>query len=144
MYTIFKNLTIILIVCTIYLVSASFSNRSCYRKAYGEMIWFGGRVTGLTFVSFIFMVSFACYTDANFIFIPVIGNIIHYCFMDRRLERARQFFPHCEQRCQCGFSASCYRRCAKPQHRIPLDARKLPYECSLCESYVFVHPLQNS
>ncbi|KAJ7746931.1 hypothetical protein DFH07DRAFT_869524 [Mycena maculata] len=36
-YTIFKNLTIILI-------------------AYGEVIWFGGRVTGLTFISFIFMV----------------------------------------------------------------------------------------
>ncbi|TFK26165.1 GDP-mannose transporter [Coprinopsis marcescibilis] len=36
-YTIFKNLTIILI-------------------AYGEVIWFGGRVTALTFVSFIFMV----------------------------------------------------------------------------------------
>lgn len=36
-YTIFKNLTIILI-------------------AYGEVIWFGGRVTGLTFISFVFMV----------------------------------------------------------------------------------------
>ncbi|PCH44414.1 UDP-galactose transporter [Wolfiporia cocos MD-104 SS10] len=36
-YTIFKNLTIILI-------------------AYGEVIWFGGRVTGLTLVSFLFMV----------------------------------------------------------------------------------------
>ncbi|KAI0704369.1 UDP-galactose transporter [Cytidiella melzeri] len=36
-YTIFKNLTIILI-------------------AYGEVIWFGGRVTGLTLVSFFFMV----------------------------------------------------------------------------------------
>ncbi|TFK39338.1 GDP-mannose transporter [Crucibulum laeve] len=36
-YTIFKNLTIILI-------------------AYGEVIWFGGRVTALTFISFIFMV----------------------------------------------------------------------------------------
>nr|A8N9T6.2 RecName: Full=GDP-mannose transporter; Short=GMT [Coprinopsis cinerea okayama7\ len=36
-YTIFKNLTIILI-------------------AYGEVLWFGGRVTALTFVSFIFMV----------------------------------------------------------------------------------------
>lgn len=36
-YTIFKNLTIILI-------------------AYGEVIWFGGRVTGLTLISFIFMV----------------------------------------------------------------------------------------
>ncbi|KAF9457189.1 GDP-mannose transporter [Collybia nuda] len=36
-YTIFKNLTIILI-------------------AYGEVLWFGGRVTGLTFISFIFMV----------------------------------------------------------------------------------------
>jgi len=36
-YTIFKNLTIILI-------------------AYGEVFWFGGRVTSLTFVSFIFMV----------------------------------------------------------------------------------------
>ncbi|CCM00390.1 uncharacterized protein FIBRA_02420 [Fibroporia radiculosa] len=37
MYTIFKNLTIILI-------------------AYGEVIWFGGRVTGLTLISFVFMV----------------------------------------------------------------------------------------
>ncbi|GLB43443.1 putative UDP-galactose transporter [Lyophyllum shimeji] len=36
-YTIFKNLTIILI-------------------AYGEVLWFDGRVTGLTFVSFILMV----------------------------------------------------------------------------------------
>ncbi|KAH9967328.1 hypothetical protein BC827DRAFT_1173270 [Russula dissimulans] len=36
-YTIFKNLTIILI-------------------AYGEVLWFGGRVTALTLVSFIFMV----------------------------------------------------------------------------------------
>jgi len=36
-YTIFKNLTIILI-------------------AYGEVLWFGGRVTGLTLVSFFFMV----------------------------------------------------------------------------------------
>jgi len=36
-YTIFKNLTIILI-------------------AYGEVIWFGGRVTGLTLVSFVLMV----------------------------------------------------------------------------------------
>jgi len=36
-YTIFKNLTIILI-------------------AYGEVIWFGGRVTALTLVSFVFMV----------------------------------------------------------------------------------------
>jgi len=36
-FALFKNLTIILI-------------------AYGEVIWFGGRVTGLTFISFIFMV----------------------------------------------------------------------------------------
>jgi len=36
-YTIFKNLTIILI-------------------AYGEVIWFGGSITALTFISFIFMV----------------------------------------------------------------------------------------
>ncbi|KAH9975881.1 hypothetical protein BGW80DRAFT_1295072 [Lactifluus volemus] len=36
-YTIFKNLTIILI-------------------AYGEVLWFGGRVTALTFVSFVFMI----------------------------------------------------------------------------------------
>lgn len=36
-YTIFKNLTIILI-------------------AYGEKIWFGGRITTLTFISFVFMV----------------------------------------------------------------------------------------
>ncbi|KAG5645729.1 GDP-mannose transporter into the lumen of the Golgi [Asterophora parasitica] len=36
-YTIFKNLTIIVI-------------------AYGEVFWFDGRVTGLTFISFVFMV----------------------------------------------------------------------------------------
>jgi len=48
-YTIFKNLTIILI-------------------AYGEVIWFGGRVTGLTLVSFFFMVLssiIAATTDAS-------------------------------------------------------------------------------
>jgi len=49
LYTIFKNLTIILI-------------------AYGEVIWFGGRVTALTFVSFIFMVLssvIAAWTDVS-------------------------------------------------------------------------------
>ncbi|KAK7679465.1 GDP-mannose transporter into the lumen of the Golgi [Cerrena zonata] len=48
-YTIFKNLTIILI-------------------AYGEVFWFGGRVTGLTFVSFLFMVFssvIAAWADIN-------------------------------------------------------------------------------
>ncbi|KAF8801271.1 GDP-mannose transporter [Phlegmacium glaucopus] len=48
-YTIFKNLTIILI-------------------AHGEVIWFGGRVTALTFVSFIFMVIssvIAAWTDVS-------------------------------------------------------------------------------
>lgn len=48
-YTIFKNLTIILI-------------------AYGEVIWFGGRVTALTFVSFIIMVIssvIAAWTDIS-------------------------------------------------------------------------------
>lgn len=29
-------------------------------KAYGEVIWFGGRVTALTFVAFIFMVRDPC------------------------------------------------------------------------------------
>jgi len=48
-YTIFKNLTIILI-------------------AYGEVIWFGGKVTALTFVSFIFMVissTVAAWSDVS-------------------------------------------------------------------------------
>ncbi|KAJ7623421.1 UAA transporter [Roridomyces roridus] len=48
-YTIFKNLTIILI-------------------AYGEVLWFGGRITRLTFVSFIFMVIssvIAAWADVN-------------------------------------------------------------------------------
>ncbi|KAH7913062.1 hypothetical protein BJ138DRAFT_1134343 [Hygrophoropsis aurantiaca] len=48
-YTIFKNLTIILI-------------------AYGEVMWFNGRITGLTMVSFIFMVLssvLAAYADVN-------------------------------------------------------------------------------
>ncbi|KAG2141341.1 hypothetical protein DEU56DRAFT_796348 [Suillus clintonianus] len=46
-YTIFKNLTIILI-------------------AYGEVLWFGGRITALTMVAFIFMVLssiMAAFTD---------------------------------------------------------------------------------
>ncbi|KAH7890681.1 hypothetical protein F5I97DRAFT_1837576 [Phlebopus sp. FC_14] len=48
-YTIFKNLTIILI-------------------AYGEVIWFSGRITGLTMVAFVFMVLssvLAAWTDGN-------------------------------------------------------------------------------
>ncbi|KIJ62002.1 hypothetical protein HYDPIDRAFT_176758 [Hydnomerulius pinastri MD-312] len=48
-YTIFKNLTIILI-------------------AYGEVIWFNGRITGLTMVAFLFMVLssvLAACTDVN-------------------------------------------------------------------------------
>jgi len=51
-YTIFKNLTIILI-------------------AYGEVIWFGGRVTGLTFISFILMVIssvIAAWADVTSVF----------------------------------------------------------------------------
>jgi GDP-mannose transporter len=49
LYTIFKNLTIILI-------------------AYGEVIWFNGRVTGLTMVAFLLMVLssiLAAWTDVN-------------------------------------------------------------------------------
>lgn len=48
-YTIFKNLTIILI-------------------AYGEVLWFGGRITALTMVAFIFMVLssiLAAFTDVS-------------------------------------------------------------------------------
>ncbi|KAF9245318.1 hypothetical protein BU15DRAFT_85642 [Melanogaster broomeanus] len=48
-YTIFKNLTIILI-------------------AYGEVIWFNGRITGLTMVAFLLMVLsslLAAWTDVN-------------------------------------------------------------------------------
>lgn len=44
-YTIFKNLTIILI-------------------AYGEVLWFGGDVTTMMMVSFILMVSFIVYITA--------------------------------------------------------------------------------
>jgi len=64
-YTIFKNLTIILI-------------------AYGEVIWFGGRVTGLTFVSFIFMVLssvIAAWSDVNTTLadvIPVVESGVTY------------------------------------------------------------------
>ncbi|KAJ3510507.1 hypothetical protein NLJ89_g4629 [Agrocybe chaxingu] len=60
-YTIFKNLTIILI-------------------AYGEVIWFGGRVTALTFVSFIFMVissMIAAWSDVTSAFsgsLPAVGT----------------------------------------------------------------------
>lgn len=55
-YTIFKNLTIILIVSMLRLASIS-GIAFIPAQAYGEVIWFGGRVTGLTFVSFILMVG---------------------------------------------------------------------------------------
>jgi len=58
-YTIFKNLTIILI-------------------AYGEVLWFGGRVTALTLVSFIFMVVssvIAAWSDASQISPSVSGGL---------------------------------------------------------------------
>jgi GDP-mannose transporter len=54
-YTIFKNLTIILIVS----MSIQLASRILLIiwQAYGEAIWFGGKVTTLTLVSFIFMAS---------------------------------------------------------------------------------------
>ncbi|KAI0819653.1 UDP-galactose transporter [Trametes gibbosa] len=63
-YTIFKNLTIILI-------------------AYGEVIWFGGRVTGLTLVSFILMVvssviaAWADISDALAIGDPAVAEAVN-------------------------------------------------------------------
>jgi GDP-mannose transporter len=44
--------------CMYFLVEYSFSDAPRRLKAYGEVIWFDGRVTGLTFVSFVFMVSY--------------------------------------------------------------------------------------
>jgi len=58
-YTIFKNLTIILI-------------------AYGEVLWFGGRVTALTLVSFIFMIfssMIAAWSDASQTSASVSGSL---------------------------------------------------------------------
>lgn len=55
-YTIFKNLTIILIVSVIILSRHIRCFMFVLLQAYGEVIWFGGRVTGVTLVSFIFMV----------------------------------------------------------------------------------------
>ncbi|KAF8633246.1 hypothetical protein AX15_001441 [Amanita polypyramis BW_CC] len=62
-YTIFKNLTIILI-------------------AYGEVLWFGGRVTTLTLVSFLFMVIssiIAAWSDVSIAFsgsMPGVDSIV--------------------------------------------------------------------
>ncbi|TFY72301.1 hypothetical protein EVG20_g700 [Dentipellis fragilis] len=53
-YTIFKNLTIILIVRL--LVPSSLCTEANKLQAYGEVLWFGGRVTALTLVSFFCMV----------------------------------------------------------------------------------------
>jgi GDP-mannose transporter len=54
-YTIFKNLTIILIVRLLFSVVNVW--RLTRNQAYGEVLWFGGRITALTMVAFIFMVS---------------------------------------------------------------------------------------
>jgi len=75
-YTIFKNLTIILIVRVLIFQWYPSPKIS---QAYGEVIWFGGRVTALTFVSFIFMV---CSKSRSFFFgfyiDKQIGGIIHH------------------------------------------------------------------
>ncbi|KXN89373.1 GDP-mannose transporter, partial [Leucoagaricus sp. SymC.cos] len=58
-YTIFKNLTIILI-------------------AYGEVIWFGGSITALTFISFIFMVLssiIAAWSDVTSAFAQAVPTV---------------------------------------------------------------------
>jgi hypothetical protein len=57
-YTIFKNLTIILIVRFAHSAANAFTIAALTLplQAYGEVIWFGGRVTALTLVSFVFMV----------------------------------------------------------------------------------------
>lgn len=59
MYTIFKNLTIILIVRYTH-VQASFLPHvdEYFMQAYGEVLWFGGRVTALTLASFGLMVCY--------------------------------------------------------------------------------------
>jgi GDP-mannose transporter len=54
-YTIFKNLTIILIVRLLFSVVNVW--RLTRNQAYGEVLWFGGRITALTMVAFIFMAS---------------------------------------------------------------------------------------
>lgn len=66
-YTIFKNLTIILI-------------------AYGELLWFGGSITALMMVSFVLMVSRShniefpsTNQDAH-----ALDFIFHHCRMERR------------------------------------------------------------
>jgi GDP-mannose transporter len=56
-YTIFKNLTIILIVSRLIRLGFSLYHSLIISQAYGEAIWFGGKVTTLTLISFIFMVS---------------------------------------------------------------------------------------
>jgi len=53
-YTIFKNLTIILIVRVAEISCRLMPEQRA--QAYGEVLWLGGRVTALTLVSFIFMV----------------------------------------------------------------------------------------
>lgn len=73
MYTIFKNLTIILIVSAQCSLESQFPCDLLPLKAYGEVLWFGGKVTGLTFISFIFMVSLR---DSNTELQLILGQVL--------------------------------------------------------------------
>ena len=58
-----------------------------YEQAYGEVFWFGGRVTGLTVVSFLFMVSRRYISNVKYyvqkLMISDVGLVVCYCRMGR-------------------------------------------------------------
>lgn len=62
-YTIFKNLTIILI-------------------AYGEVLWFGGSITGMMMTSFSLMVYVYMMTFTSLLIHIIIDTIISHCWLE--------------------------------------------------------------
>lgn len=80
-YTIFKNLTIILIVCFYPCVRTRYLTRI---QAYGEVLWFNGRITGLTMVAFLLMVCPLPLDRYYVVFTPSrLGPFICPCRMGR-------------------------------------------------------------
>lgn len=48
-------------------------------QAYGEVLWFGGRVTALTLVSFIFMVCDGAFGEMLLALRACAGRFVHDC-----------------------------------------------------------------
>ena len=116
-YTIFKNLTIILIVR--FSIFLNMLRRSSLAQAYGEVLWFGGRVTGLTLVSFFFMVRTVPFIFENIVVYVTTGVLVCNCRLGRYQRRVNRGRPSCDRERRVGQRRD--RRCVASQRRLLLD-----------------------